>query len=45
MDFDYCTYFGAEHSTGYERLLRDCMAGGSHAVSGAPTWSRAGLET
>jgi len=27
MDFDYCTYFGAEHSTGYERLLRDCMAG------------------
>src|SRR5256886_589333 len=27
MDFDYCTYFGLEHSTGYERLLRDCMAG------------------
>jgi glucose-6-phosphate 1-dehydrogenase len=27
MDFDYATYFGAEHSTGYERLLRDCMAG------------------
>jgi len=27
MDFDYCNYFGAEHSTGYERLLRDCMAG------------------
>jgi len=27
MDFDYCTYFGAEHSTGYERLLRDCIAG------------------
>jgi len=27
MDFDYHTYFGAEHSTGYERLLRDCMAG------------------
>jgi len=27
MDFDYTTYFGAEHSTGYERLLRDCMAG------------------
>ena len=27
MDFDYCTYFGAEHSTGYERLLRDCMVG------------------
>ena len=27
MDFDYRTYFGAEHSTGYERLLRDCMAG------------------
>jgi len=27
MDFDYCTYFGAEHSTGYERLLRDCMIG------------------
>jgi len=27
MDFDYCTYFGTEHSTGYERLLRDCMAG------------------
>src|SRR5204862_8120625 len=27
MDFDYCTYFGAEHSTGYERVLRVCMAG------------------
>jgi glucose-6-phosphate 1-dehydrogenase len=27
MDFDYGSYFGAEHSTGYERLLRDCMAG------------------
>ena len=27
MDFDYDTYFGMEHSTGYERLLRDCMAG------------------
>jgi glucose-6-phosphate 1-dehydrogenase len=27
MDFDYKTYFGAEHGTGYERLLRDCMAG------------------
>jgi glucose-6-phosphate 1-dehydrogenase len=27
MDFDYRSYFGAEHSTGYERLLRDCMAG------------------
>jgi glucose-6-phosphate 1-dehydrogenase len=27
MDFDYSSYFGAEHSTGYERLLRDCMVG------------------
>jgi len=27
MDFDYKTYFGVEHGTGYERLLRDCMAG------------------
>jgi glucose-6-phosphate 1-dehydrogenase len=27
MDFDYKTYFGAEHNTGYERLMRDCMAG------------------
>jgi glucose-6-phosphate 1-dehydrogenase len=27
MDFNYCSYFGAEHSTGYERLLHDCMAG------------------
>jgi glucose-6-phosphate 1-dehydrogenase len=27
MDFDYGTYFGLEHNTGYERLLRDCMAG------------------
>ena len=27
MDFDYQSYFGVEHSTGYERLLRDCMAG------------------
>ena len=33
MDFDYATYFGAEHGTGYERLLRDCMAGRRHAVS------------
>ena len=27
MDFDYKTYFGIEHGTGYERLLRDCMVG------------------
>jgi glucose-6-phosphate 1-dehydrogenase len=27
MDFEYKTYFGGEHGTGYERLLRDCMAG------------------
>ncbi len=27
MDFDYSTYFGVEHNTGYERLMRDCMAG------------------
>ena len=27
MDFDYTSYFGIEHNTGYERLLRDCMAG------------------
>jgi glucose-6-phosphate 1-dehydrogenase len=27
MDFDYEQYFGVEHNTGYERLLRDCMAG------------------
>jgi glucose-6-phosphate 1-dehydrogenase len=27
MDFDYNSYFGIEHNTGYERLLRDCMAG------------------
>lgn len=27
MDFDYSTFFGAEHNTGYERLLRDCMVG------------------
>jgi glucose-6-phosphate 1-dehydrogenase len=27
MDFDYKTYFGAEHNTGYERLMHDCMAG------------------
>ena len=27
MDFDYSTYFGIEHATGYERLLRDCMVG------------------
>jgi glucose-6-phosphate 1-dehydrogenase len=27
MDFDYKSYFGVEHGTGYERLLRDCMAG------------------
>jgi glucose-6-phosphate 1-dehydrogenase len=27
MDFDYARDFGASHSTGYERLLYDCMAG------------------
>lgn len=27
MDFDYCRDFGASHSTGYERLLHDCMVG------------------
>jgi len=27
MDFDYARDFGNSHNTGYERLLRDCMAG------------------
>ncbi len=27
MDFEYSNYFGVEHNTGYERLLRDCMVG------------------
>ena len=27
MDFRYSDYFGAEPSTGYERLLYDCMIG------------------
>ena len=27
MDFDYVDYFGSEPSTGYERLLYDCMIG------------------
>jgi glucose-6-phosphate 1-dehydrogenase len=27
MDFRYADYFGAEPSTGYERLLYDCMIG------------------
>ena len=27
MDFDYADYFGATPSTGYERLLYDCMLG------------------
>ena len=27
MDFRYADYFGAESSTGYERLLYDCMTG------------------
>ncbi len=27
MDFDYKDYFGSEPSTGYERLLYDCMIG------------------
>jgi glucose-6-phosphate 1-dehydrogenase len=27
MDFDYTRDFGATHSTGYERLLYDCMLG------------------
>ncbi|HZL56903.1 MAG TPA: glucose-6-phosphate dehydrogenase [Bryobacteraceae bacterium] len=27
MDFQYADYFGAESSTGYERLLYDCMIG------------------
>jgi glucose-6-phosphate 1-dehydrogenase len=27
MDFDYSRDFGTSHSTGYERLLYDCMVG------------------
>jgi glucose-6-phosphate 1-dehydrogenase len=27
MDFDYVRDFGTSHSTGYERLLHDCMVG------------------
>ena len=27
MDFDYARDFGSSHSTGYERLLYDCMIG------------------
>jgi glucose-6-phosphate 1-dehydrogenase len=27
MDFDYARDFGTQHSTGYERLLYDCMTG------------------
>ena len=27
MDFDYVDYFGERPSTGYERLLYDCMIG------------------
>ncbi len=27
MDFDYVRDFGSSHSTGYERLLHDCMVG------------------
>jgi glucose-6-phosphate 1-dehydrogenase len=27
MDFHYTDYFGSEPSTGYERLLYDCMIG------------------
>jgi glucose-6-phosphate 1-dehydrogenase len=27
MDFQYADYFGSDPSTGYERLLYDCMAG------------------
>ncbi|MFO1350492.1 MAG: glucose-6-phosphate dehydrogenase [Gammaproteobacteria bacterium] len=27
MDFDYADYFGSSPSTGYERLLYDCMCG------------------
>jgi len=41
MDFDYSTYFGTEHSTGYERLLRDCMAADARSSS-VRTWFEAG---
>ena len=27
MDFQYADYFGTQPSTGYERLLYDCMLG------------------
>ena len=27
MDFEYSDYFGKQPSTGYERLLHDCMVG------------------
>ena len=32
MDFDYCNYFGVEHSTGYERLLARLHGGRRHAL-------------
>src|SRR5262249_52810256 len=35
MDFDYSGYFGVEHTTGYERLLRDCMVGDATLVQRA----------
>ena len=32
MDFEYKDYFGSQPSTGYERLLHDCMIGDADVV-------------
>ena len=37
MNFEYQEYFGKQPSTGYERLLHDCMIG-DQRCSSAPTW-------
>ena len=38
MDFEYADYFGVNSSTGYERLLHDCMIGNATLFQRATWW-------
>jgi len=50
MDFQYSDYFGKQPSTGYERLLHDCMVGDAtlfqraDMVEGDGAWSNPMLD-
>jgi len=42
MNFEYADYFGRQPSTGYERLLHDCMIGDQTLFQRAEWWKPAG---